>query len=252
MKHRINKLLTLVGLLAMLPTARAGDWSYGFGIGSPSDDYLIDGSGVLLSVVASVHSNALYYITSADNSGAAQLENVWIRNDFVSGTLNWYVATNTYTCASNQPAGTNIIWLTSTNSGLATNDLLILEGEGADSYQLLLLSGNATDAGGLVYTNAAGYNAVKVWNTPTNTIVSGDKLHKLARVSTFTPLGMGVITNQINAVPGDHFGQWLRFGSKENPIRFKAKIGQPAAVVMTFSNAAGLKVEGEYFRRPRF
>ncbi len=243
--------LTLGAVLLAPAPAGAADWGSSFGIPNPADDSLIGGSGVNLAVIPSVQSNSLWYVTSAHSAGAPRIDNIWFRNDFLSGTLNYYIATNFWTCSSNQPAGTNILWLSTTNSGLATNDLLVLQNTIQDSYQLIVLGGGATDGASLVYTNALGENGVKLWNTPTNIVSVGDKLWKLARVQTFTPLGMGLVTNQISAVTGDHFQQWLKLGGKELPLQFRGRTGIPSAVVMTYSNTAGLFVTGDYYVRPR-
>lgn len=248
------KLLGLATLalltLCLPPTAAGADWNNAYGMGNPADDWAFSGTGVPLSVVPGVQSNAVYYVTSASSSGIASVRNVWFKNDTLS-SLNWYVSTNSWQCASNQPAGTNLLWLSTTNSGLATNDILVLQSRASDSYQLLVLSGNATSSSGLVATNALGQNLIKVFNTPSNTITAGDTIHKMALVASFTPLSMGVVTNQINAVPGDHVNQWLKFGGKETVIPFRARFGLPALMVLNTSNSAGLYLEGEYFVRPR-
>lgn len=254
----VLRLLAAVVFVAVAPPpstqGAAGDWNYAYGQGNVSDDWLISGCSIPLAVVTSVHSNAQYYITSAKASGAPRLDQIWFKTDTLGSTIRFYTATNVWTCASNQPAGTNIIWLTETNSAMATNDILVYRDVAADSYQMMIVSGNATDAFGTVFTNASGYVGIKVFNTPTNTIKADDKLYKMALQQSLNPLGMGIITNQINAVVGDHFGQWLALGTRTGPLfSFRANSGLPSMVVMTTSNASGgmFQAVGDYFVRQR-
>lgn len=242
-------LVLCIGAIA----SRAADWNQAYGMGNNSDDWLFSGCGVPFTVVTSVHSNANYYITSAKASGAPRIETIWLKTDLGAATLKLYTPTNVWTCASNQPAGTNIIWLTETNSSMATNDVLVFRDVASDSYQMLIVSGNATDYAGTVYTNASGYVGIKVFNTPTNTIEAGDIIYKMAVVNNFTPLAMGIMTNQINAVVGDHFGQWLKFGTKEAGFSFRGPQGLPLLTVITASNAAAPCVHliGDYYVRQR-
>lgn len=248
--------LNLIALCLTLFTphahAAAGDWNYAYGQGNVSDDWLISGCSIPLAVIQSVQSNSQYYITSAKSSGSPRIDQIWFKNDMLSGTIRFYTATNVWTCASNQPAGTNIIWLTETNSAMATNDLLVFRSVSGDSYQLLVVSGNATDYAGTVYTNSSGYVGIKVFTTPTNAIVAGDFLYKMSLQQSFNPLGMGIVTNQIDNVVGDHFGQWLSLGAKQGPlVSFRAQSGLPAMIVMTYSNSGVFQVVGDYYVRQR-
>jgi len=245
---RIISVLTIVATLAIgTVTARAATWNNVFGIGNPGgQDLTIGGAGALLSVVPSVRSNTIYHVTSASGQGAPFIDRVWLQNDFVSGNVDFLVGTNSWVCASNQPAGTNIIWLTATNNAMATNDVLVLQTVGSDSYQILLVSGNATDAFGTVYSNALGQVGFKVWNTPTNTISRGDIIWKMALQQRFTPLSMGSVTNQILPIPAVHFGDWVVLGPKENPIKFTGRSGVPSAIMMSYSNAADMQIVGQF------
>jgi hypothetical protein len=242
------KIKSLIALVLLIITAfalpsQAATWNTAPGHGDDGYGYF-SASGVPLAVVASVKSNSTYVVVGGRAAlGAPLVQSVWVKPDFVSGTLDFYTSTNTWTCASNQPAGTNIIWLVGTNSGLATNDVLVLE-HGDGTTQLLLLSGNATDAGGLVYSNSYAVG-VKVWNTPTNTITAGDKLHKMALRQSFEPLKLQNVTNDV-AVP---WGNWWQVATRAAPLQFYGNVGSPTAVVLTYSNAASIYVQGAFKRR---
>ncbi len=246
---KFNRIVAALSLLLALVAApaRAADWNSGYGMGG-TDEYQFSGSGVPFSVVTSVHSNAVYYITSANNSGGARIDRVLTKSDLTGFNLDFYVATNSWTCASNQPAGTNIIWLTSTNNAMATNDVLVFRGSG-ESYQLLIVSGNATDARGTVYTNASGYVGIKVFNTPTNVVTAGDTIYKMARLTRFNPLSDYTVTN---VVPSP-WANWLNLNllTGGDGINLRGKVGSPTALVMTYSNAGSLYLSGDYFVRQR-
>lgn len=236
--------LFAIALAVITLPASAATWNDGPGIGDNGDGYF-SASGVPMSVIQSVRSNTTYVIVGGERSvGAPLVQSITVKPDFVTGALEFWVPTNYWTTASNQPAGTNIIWLASTNSGLATNDLLILE-DVDGTAQLLVLSGNATDSGGLVYTNGAGYNAVKVFTTPTNTITAGSKLWKLARRKTLTPLALHAITNDLVAPWNNYWG----LAGRNWTVTFAGEVGKPAAITMTYSNAADIQVDGVLKKR---
>jgi hypothetical protein len=247
--NRFTKALAIAAVIIAPLVASAASWSDRFGMGAPgnaADDNTIGGSGAPLAVLPSVQSNSLYYVTSAKPIGAPRISKVWLNQDFIGGTVKFYVATNQWICASNQPAGTNIIWLTTTNNTLATNDFLVIRNVTTDGYQLMVCGGGSTDATSAVYSNSVGHVAIKVWNPPTNAIAPGDILYKLTVQQTYTPLAMGSVTNQLAAIPAVHFGDWVTLGQKENPISFAGRAGWPSAIVMTYSNTAALQVYGDY------
>jgi hypothetical protein len=240
-------LLCALCALLFVPPAPAGDWNNARGMGG-ADEYQFSGSGELLSVVTSVHSNANYWITAGNNTGNAAFEQVLVKSDLTGFNLDYYVATNSWQLASNQMAGTNILWLTATNSGLNSNDVLVYRSLNGESVQLTLLSGNATDAGGLVFTNALGENAVKLFNTLTNAVLAGDMLYKMARVQRFNPFSDHAITNKVLAP----WNNWLSLTDlASQPVQLRSKISVPTAVVATFSNAGSLFVSGQYIVRQR-
>src|SRR5262245_11650712 len=239
--------IVLLSLLALAGSLRAATWNDSYGMGKNANDWLISGAGVPLAVISSVQSNSLYYITSAKSDGAPRISQIWIKPDLTAGTLGFYIATNLLTLASNQPAGTNILWIAGTNAVLATNDLLVLQNVASDSYQLLVLGGGSTTATGLAYTNAAGYTGVKLWTTPTNTIVAGDRLWKLALVQSITPLAIQNFTNDLVAP----WGNFWPLNTRATTLAFGGRLGIPSAIVMTYSNSAGLLLNGDYYVRQR-
>ncbi len=246
----LGSLATALLLCAPTP-APAATYYDGYNIGYQGDD-AFSGAGAPLGVTGSVNSNSVYYITSPRGSGAPRITSVLAKTELTAGTLKFYISTNVLTCASNQPANTNIIWLTSTNSTLATNDLLVLHNAASDGLSLLVLSGNAADAGGLVYTNAAGYNGVKVFTGSTNAIVAGDKLYKMTSLVSITPLAEYRMTNGIISP----WGGWLQLndlnGGTGAPLGLVGRAGWPTATVLTYSNAGSMFISGDYYRRPRF
>jgi hypothetical protein len=232
--------------------AGAATWNSYYGQGNLGDDPLFSQAGVPLSVITSVQSNSLYAITSAAVSGAARLRSILVKTDQTNATFKFYVATNTYTIASNAALATNILWITSTNQGIATNDLFVYRDVANDSYQLLIVSGNATDAGGLVYTNASGYNAIKFFTTPTNAPAAGDLLYQMRPQLTLTPCAETRVVANLTTAPAPMY-QWLQLNdiSPSWPLDLSAKVGLPSLSVLTISNAGGLFISGEYFKRPR-
>lgn len=243
MKKLFSSIVVGVALVASALSAGAAVWSDGYGMGSLNDEYLIGGSGVNLAVVPSVVSNRSYFITSAANSGAPRITDVLLRSDLTGATLDFYIATNQWQIASNGALGTNIIWLTSTNSALNTNDVLIYRSVQSDGYQCVLISGNATDAGGLVYTNALGQNAIKLWNNVTNYPAAGDIIYKM-RLLASIPVQSGFVTN---ALPASPWVDTLRLTTA-----LHGKVASPALLSLTYSNAGTLvRVAGDYYVRQR-
>lgn len=235
----IRNLILSSAICIGLP-AQAASWNSGYGMGNYSDDWLFGGAGVPLAVVASVQSNSLYYITSAAASGAPQIQGVWFKSDTLSSTLDYYIATNTYTVFSNSlVTGTNLISLDSTN-GLGNGDILVLRTLADDNYQFLINS------------NSSSSNLI-VMQFTTNALAVGDKVYKMTKVQTFDPLKMASVTNQFGAIAGvsGGVGQWWSFPSLNNPMIFQSKIGLPSMLVLTYSNAASLQVFGQYLPRAR-
>lgn len=248
--NTIKSLKTLAAALcavALVNAATAATWNDAYGMGNNANDWLISGSGVDTAVVQSVHSNALYYITSAKSDGAPRISSVLIKPDSTPGTLKWYQATNVWTIGSNETAGATAAWLVGTNAGMATNDILVLQHVQSDSYQFNIVSGNATSATGLISTNAAGYNRIKLFNTVSNAITAGDKLWKMTATQTLTPLSLQNVTNDV-AAP---WGNWWALATRNGPITYGGAIGKPGLLVLTFSNSAGLFVQGDYYVRQR-
>ncbi len=239
-----------LALLASAFGVSAATYQDGYGQGNQGDNAFF-GAGLTLGVTGSVNSNSLYYCTSPKGDGAPRITSVLMKAETPS-TLKFYISTNYWVCASNQPANTNIIWLTSTNSGLSTNDLLVLQNYASDAQSLLVLSGVSTDGAGLVYTNAAGYNGVKVFTGSTNTIVSGDRLFKMTPIFSVTPLASSRITNNI-VLPWTELLQLndINGGVNGSPLALIGRAGWPTATVLTYSNAASLYVSGDYYRRAR-
>lgn len=236
-------------IFALTFSAPAASWNDAVGMGS-SGDQIFSGFGTPLSVVSSVISNSTYYVASAKGDGTPRVTQLLTKNDLTGYNLDFYSGTNVWLCASNQPAGTNIIWLTTTNSMMATNDILVLRTASSDSYQVLVAGGGSTDATGLVYTNSAGYVGIKVWNTPTNTVTAGDQLYKMARLVRFNPLSDHTVTNVVLSP----WGNWLNLNNlgADTPLTVSGRAGWPFAVIANYSNAASIYVSGEYYRRPRF
>lgn len=242
----MKTLISLLVFAVSLFTANAASWNDAYGLGDGEGSGYFSASGAPLAVVGSVQSNTVYVSLGGPSAlGAPLVDSVWIKPDLTGCTLSLYVATNYWLCASNQPAGTNIVWLTSTNTGLSTNDLLVLQNSSGVS-QLVILGGGSTDAGGLVYTNSSGYVGVKLWNTPTNSISANDKLYKLALRQQFTPLTFQNLTNDIVAP----WGNWWAMATRSAPLKFYGSLGVPSVLALTYSNSAGILVNGSFARRP--
>ena len=251
---KINFSILAIALLACLPASSA-TWNDAYGQGANADDSLISAAGIPLAVIQSVQSNSVYHITSAKASGNPRIDSVWIKPDLTGCTVRWYTATNFWTIGSNETAGATTVWLNSTNSGMATNDLVVVHHTSSDSYQLAVISGNATSASGLVSTNAAGYNQIKLFNTVSNAItgannalgVPGDRIWKLALIRSITPFTLQNVTNDV-AAP---WGNWWALSVKGNPLSFGGPVGKPSALVLTYSNAAEIAISGDYYVRQR-
>lgn len=255
MKHTFKSFALSVALLLsavpFLPChdARAATWNDAFGMGNANDDWLFSGRGVLHGTIAGARSNFIYYITSAKSTGAPRITSANFWTDMSRPFVESWIATNTWTIASNAVAGTTNIWLTSTNVGMTTNDIFVLRNVGSDCYQQLILGGHTTSSS-LVSTNALGENLVRFWTVPTNALTAGDILYQMARVQTITPTfvypGGGVTTNALGAVITNYFtlppGQFV-----------SGKLGLPLMFgVWSTNDAIGwLNVSGEYYARPR-
>jgi len=241
--NTIKKIIFALSVLVCASTVHAASWNDAPGLGN-SGNSVFSMSGVQQAVITSVRSNSVYIITSDSAAGSPSFDSVWVKPDLSGGALAFWSATNSWVCASNQPAGTNIIWLTTTNNAMASNDVLVLKTAG-DVYQMLVVSGNATDATGLVYTNALGQVGIKVFTTPTNTITALDKVYKMAVRLSVDPLALQNVTNDV-AAP---WGQWWQVATRAAALQYVGEIGEPAMVSLTYSNAGGLFVSGRYLRR---
>ena len=232
------------------PAAQAATWNTALGMGNPSDEWTFSGSGAFQGTVGNNRSNSLYYITSAKSSGSPRFTSLNFWTDATRPFAEVWVATNTWTCASNQPAGTNVLWLTTTNLSMTTNDVLVLRDVGNDCYQFITLNTKTgTDGSGLINTNAAGHNAITVLSVPTNTITAGDILYKMARVQVINPtlwLNSDNGTNFLNATKTNFYV--LPVGKSVN-----GPLGLPMMVSIFATNPAAcwLNVAGEYYARPR-
>lgn len=230
---------TLTGLLAglalLLAVAGAGaaTWNDSYGMGNVSDDWLITGSGVPFTAIGSVQSNSLYYVTSAKASGAPRLGWLWVQSDLLASTLGYYVATATYSVASNGIAGTNVINITSTN-GLGNGDILVYRHVATDTYQMLVNSNNSA-------------LALVTYNALSNAPAANDVLYKMTRVANFNPLQMHAVTNQVIRP----LAELIPFGVSSKPVELTGELGLPSLTVLTYSNAGGLFITGDYFVRPR-
>jgi hypothetical protein len=243
-KSILSYVLALIALALIVSAANAATWNKATGNGDDGYGYF-SAAGIPLTVIGSVRSNTVYTVVGSRAAlGAPLVDSIWVKTDLAAAALEFWVPTNTWTCASNQPAGTNQIWLTTTNAGLATNDLLVLEHQDGTA-QLLVLGGGTTDAAGLVGSNSLAQTLVKFWTTPTNAITAGDKLHKLALRSSFEPLKMHAITNTV----GTPFGNWLAMAHQNVPLKLYGNIGLPVVVSLSYSNAASLKTDGVLKRR---
>ncbi len=228
----------------------AATWNDAVGMGNAGDQ-IFTGPGTPITVIGSVLSNSTYYIAGARGDGTPRFTAMLSKCDLTGHNVDFLVATNTWICASNQPAGTNIIWLTGTNSVMATNDLIVLRNVTTDSYQLLVVGGGTTEATGTVITNSTGV-AFKVWTTPTNTITSGDIIYKMTRLTRLNPFADFGITNRVLSP----WGNWLTpldpLATGLYPIPIAGRAGYPLVTMMNYSNAGSILVSGEYYRRPRF
>jgi hypothetical protein len=251
--------LSIITLSITSPPASAQNWARAYGQGNNNGtDNRFTGAGIPLAVVQSVQSNSFYFITSPKAAGSPTIDGVIFKTDTLAGTVRYYVATNSWLIASNSPnisgASSNILWLQSTNAGLSTNDILVHQDVLNDTLQMTILSGNATDSAGLVYTNALGECAIKIFNTITNLPLRGDKIWKMTLVESWTPLGIASLTNSAiyvtNISPVTPF--WPLALSATGPyIRFSGPQSVPTMLVLTCSNTASLHVEGNYGIIPR-
>lgn len=239
-----KRLIAVLGLIAICFTAPLhAAWvdAYGFGDGGGSSFFSARGNTI--GVVGSVISNTVYTIHGGPAAaGNPLVQSVFIKQDSVAGALEWWHATNTWTVASNGALATNIIWLTTTNTGMATNDLIVYQ-DSANS-QLTLIGGGATSASGLFITNALGQCGVKVWNNVSN-VVAGAKLYKMTRIQSLTPLTMQNVTNDTPAP----FGNWFQVATRAAPKQFYGRLGYPSLLTMSYSNSADINVDGIFKRR---
>src|SRR5688572_15691484 len=98
----LSRILPLIALASALALpAHAASFNDARGMGG-ADEFQFSGSGELLSVITSVHSNALYWITAGNNSGAACFERILAKSDLTGFNLDFYTATNCIGLASNQ------------------------------------------------------------------------------------------------------------------------------------------------------
>lgn len=251
MRITLTKPIAVAALALGLAIAPAATFNNSVGMGASSGNATFTGVGVPLAVQGSVISNSIYYITSANAGGAARIESVWMKSAALADTLDFYVATNSWVCASNQPAGTNYIWLTTTNSTMRTNDYLVICNKGYDAYQLMICGSAAgtLNTYGTAYTNAAGYVAIEVYNTPTNVISAGDTIYKMAKVLSLTPLTMHNVTNDV----ANPIGQWFPLATKNGALTFSGFNGTPAMLILSGADIATTNrfvVSGQYIRRP--
>jgi len=240
----IAAVMAAVFSIFLLTPAGAATWNTSLGMGNPADDWLFSGTGQLNGHVANNRSNTIYYITSAKSSGAPKVTSLQCWTDATRPFIEAWVATNTWTCASNQPAGTNTLWLSSTNSGLTTNDVLVLRDVANDCYQLVTL-----DAVLLKLTNSAGHNGISLLTVTSNTITAGDMLYKMARTQVINPgfwYQSDYGTNLLNGTKTNYYtlapGQFI-----------SGPQGLPTMVSIFATNHAAcwLTVAGEYYVRPR-
>lgn len=252
-KNRMKKLVSAVAVLLMATfSLSAASWNDAFGIGGGAyGSPVFSGSGQTLSVVTSVRSNTVYYITSASAPGAPVFESIWIKPDLTGCVLDFWQPTNTLTVASNGTAGDTTVWLNASNTvggaytTLATNDLLVYRGAN-DVYQLVVLSGNATSSQGVVTSNALKQVQIKFFNGLTNAPAVGDTIYKLARIQQFTPLSFHDMTNSVLSP----WGNFWPLESESALLRFSGVPGLPAVITLNGSNAPGLYVNGRYVRNP--
>jgi hypothetical protein len=256
MKNKVIPLLIFLCSIFLSTVSPAVDWNWAYGMGNLSDDPLFSGSGQTNSVRGNVLSNCMYYITSAAASGAPRIGSVLLKEDSTPGTCTFYVATNSFIIASNSAAATggyssNVLWLTGTNSAMATNDIMVYQNLQNDSYQLYIPGGGGTEATGTWYTNALGQVGVKSWITLTNNAQAGDKLWKMMPVFTFIQeysMTNGIITP---------YASWLQMNNLNGAamngqaLNLAGHIGVPSMILLTYSNTANLFVSGDYYRRTR-
>lgn len=247
MKKLFSVILFVVALFALTSSASAATWNTPYGIGDGNGEGYFSASGVPFSVISSVRSNSVYCILGGPKAlGSPLVQSIWIKPDLAAGTLDFFVPTNSWTCASNQPAGTNVIWLTSTNSGLATNDVCVIQ-HADGTAQMLVIGGNASSSG-LLTTNSLGYNAVQSFNSVSNAIQPNDVLYKMALRRSITPFTLQNVTNDV-AVQS---GQWWQIATRAGAMTFNGVLGGPTLISMTGSNnttGGGLLLDGNYKRR---
>lgn len=241
--HRLKKAVLSLKLaavaaagLVLAPPADAATWNASYGIGNPQDQFRVSATGAPLGVIASVHSNAVYTITSAYASGQPLFNQIWTRSDLLAATLNFYVATNSYELTNSGAAGTNVLSLSTTN-GLGSGDILVLQNVATDTYQMLVNSNNSAFA-------LVTYNGI------TNGYRSGDRVYKMALRQSFTPASMNTVTNT-QGILGVPVAQWMRFGSGDTPFQFAGTMGYPSLMTLTYSNAGGLHALVDYYAWPR-
>ncbi len=246
--------------------SHAATWNdaYGMGVANGLEDWRYTISGVPFAVITSVQSNTVYGITSCRPGIPASIEDISFKTDLCASgaALKFWVATNMWRFSSNGTAGATTFWLSTTNSQMASNDICVVRDVANDCYQMIVISGNATDYAGTVSTNALGEVQVKTFNAISNAITAGDELYKMTAVFTVNPLTITSITNAvplIGAYPTNAntcFSQWLpltfnALGGGGTGVKFRARGGLPAMVTLTYSNAGGLLFATEYLRRPR-
>lgn len=243
------KLLKSIGICAMLFAASisfGANWNTPYGSGDGDGGGYFSATGIPFTAIPNVQSNTSYVVLGGPTSlGAPLFEQIWLKPDLVAGTLSFYVPTNTWTIGSNSVAGTNQIWLTSTNLGLATNDICVIQ-HGSGAAQMVIVGGSASSSG-LVATNAAGYNLVNLFNNITNAVTVGDKLYKMAlRSPALTPVSMQNVTNDLPV----QTGQWWMIATRAAPLKIYGTVGYPNLLALTYSNSAGLFTSGSFARRP--
>ncbi len=251
----------------------AATWNDAYGVGNPGpNDTQITSSGIPFAVITSVISNLTYVPISIKPGSPAVIDDISFKTDAcANSTIALYVATNMIPIASNATAGATSLWLARTNDTLATNDVCLLRHGDSDCYQLVVISGNATDYAGTVSTNALGEVNIKIFNAVSNAIIAdpdkraldrGDALFKLTRMVNISPLSVATLTNSATLISSLNststcVNQWLPFtfsgtGSPDR-VKFKTRASQPACIVLTHSNASGggLLINGQYIKPTR-
>lgn len=245
----MKKLLSIACAVLACVSVHAASWNDNFGLGNSGNSAFSIG-GAPLSVITSVRSNSVYVVTSDSANGAPSFDSVWIKPDLTGCSLDFWTATNSLTVASNGAAGDTTVWLVASNltggayTTLATNDLLVYKGAG-DTYQVVVLSGNATSSQGVVTSNSLGQVQIKLFNALSNAPAAGDKIYKMAARFSVNPFTLQNVTNDV-AVP---WGQWWQLSTRAAPLRLVGEIGEPSVISLTVSNSGGLFTSGSYIRR---